>query len=244
MVPFQLPTLPWCDAATFTPNARCADLHRKPTFKKESNQGLFPVSMTDFVLIKNKLISYPGFPLLVLFGIAGSKAGGMITVLASFTLQQWLRKRRSSMITWSKTKLTWPGNSQTVPWSVCFFCRTRDKTCSGGNTSSPCSRRKVAPPAQDKTDGKAHSTLGKTASAKSQNDKERFHFHCPHSLIDVSWVHQKLLPHVDLYWHKGSKHRVAWAGQRSICLSHPYSRHSPECSPPGIKHMAQALKHH
>lgn len=109
MVPFQLPTLPWCDAATFTPNARCADLHRKPTFKKESNQGLFPVSMTDFVLIKNKLISYPGFPLLVLFGIAGSKAGGMITVLASFTLQQWLRKRRSSMITWSKTKLTWPG---------------------------------------------------------------------------------------------------------------------------------------
>lgn len=57
MVPFQLPALPWCDAATFTPNARCAD---------------------------------PGFPLLVLFGIAGSKAGGMITVLASFALQQWL----------------------------------------------------------------------------------------------------------------------------------------------------------
>lgn len=77
-------------------------------------------------------------------------------------------------------------NNATVPWTVCFFCHTRDKTCSGGSTSSPCSHLKVAPPAQDKTDGKAHSTLGKTASAKSHNDKERFHFHCSHSRVDVS----------------------------------------------------------
>lgn len=57
MVPFQLPTLPWRDAAAFTSDACSAD---------------------------------PGFPLLVLLGIAWSKAGSVITVLTSFALQQWL----------------------------------------------------------------------------------------------------------------------------------------------------------
>lgn len=53
-----------------------------------------------------------------------------------------------------------------VPSSACFFCHTHDRTCSGGSTSSPCSRQRGALLVQGKTCGKAHSILGNAASAK------------------------------------------------------------------------------
>lgn len=100
MVPFQLPTLPRRDATIFTPDARGANLQRKPTCKKKSNQGL--CSMSNPFFLFDKQISYPGFPLLALFGIAGSKAGSVIAVLTSFAFQQWLWERSSLLITVKK----------------------------------------------------------------------------------------------------------------------------------------------
>lgn len=138
--------------------------------------------------------------------------------------------------------------------SFWFFCRTRGKTCSVDSTSSPCFHQRAALLGRGKTGGKAHSTLGNAASAKiniSNCDlvselKDNIWYvsqllartiiqilDCIRYSIRYSHERCKLLPHVGLYWHKGSKHRGAGVVQRLIYLSHPYSRHSPRYNPPG-----------
>lgn len=96
VVPLSVPTLPWCDATAFTPDACHTNLHRNQHIRSSNHCILISASSQymsqSLIMFSKKHETYPSFPLLVLFWIVGSQTGSMITVLTSITLQQWLRE--------------------------------------------------------------------------------------------------------------------------------------------------------
>lgn len=147
--------------------------------------------MSEFVLIKNKRKSYPGFPLLVLFGIAGSKAGSMITVLASFTLQQWLRKEEVQWLPGQKQN--WPGLEYSDCTLECllFLPHTRQNLHRRQHQFSLFSSEgRSAGSRQNGWKGSQHTwqnSICKMAKWK------RFHFHCTVSLTFDEFINNSYL---------------------------------------------------